>query len=95
MGLRQVFNDAIIKPLEHMEEKVTHTMPTNHDNPEGVVVASPESDRRVDGEHSEVVSQPIVRGVADRSAYNCPDCKGEGLLENGTVCPKCKGTGKI
>lgn len=31
----------------------------------------------------------------DRSAFNCPDCKGEGLKNDHELCPKCLGTGKI
>lgn len=34
----------------------------------------------------------------DRSAYNCPDCGGEGLKDGNNpyeICPRCKGTGKI
>lgn len=30
----------------------------------------------------------------DRSAYNCPDCAGEGLKDPYTLCPGCNGTGK-
>lgn len=33
--------------------------------------------------------------VADRSAYNCPACKGEGLLDQKTLCSTCLGTGKV
>lgn len=32
----------------------------------------------------------------DRSAYNCTDCKGEGLIsQNGIICATCHGTGKV
>lgn len=31
----------------------------------------------------------------NRSAYNCPDCKGEGLLDSNTRCVSCGGTGKL
>jgi DnaJ-class molecular chaperone len=34
----------------------------------------------------------------DRSAYNCPACKGEGLIfegRHGTFCQQCHGTGKL
>jgi len=41
----------------------------------------------------EVQAQPAV--VEDRSAYNCPQCKGEGLLDQHTICPMCQGTGKV
>lgn len=33
--------------------------------------------------------------VEDRSAFNCPDCKGEGLKDQFHVCDKCGGTGKL
>ena len=36
-----------------------------------------------------------VAPTADRSAYNCPDCAGEGLKDEHTLCPTCKGTGKV
>jgi DnaJ-class molecular chaperone len=38
-----------------------------------------------------VIVKPIIE---DRSAFNCPECKGLGLL-NGVLCPRCQGTGKI
>ncbi len=51
----------------------------------------------------EVVETPKVEenftGTAetavDRSAYNCPACKGEGLDANSKVCASCLGTGKV
>jgi DnaJ-class molecular chaperone len=33
--------------------------------------------------------------TADRSIFNCPDCKGEGLLNQHSQCPRCHGTGKV
>lgn len=33
--------------------------------------------------------------VEDRSAFNCPDCGGDGLDQNQKICLKCSGTGKI
>lgn len=47
-----------------------------------------------------VEEQPKAPSV-DRSAFNCPTCKGEGLItdvfeEGGLVrCPQCQGTGKV
>lgn len=53
----------------------------------------------------ETTTAPVVEPVApvapqetvtsDRSAYNCPDCKGEGLKDENTKCPRCGGTGKV
>lgn len=31
----------------------------------------------------------------DRSSFNCPLCKGEGLLDQKTLCSQCNGTGKV
>lgn len=31
----------------------------------------------------------------DRAEFNCPDCKGEGLLTQTKICDRCHGTGKI
>lgn len=31
----------------------------------------------------------------DRSAFNCPICKGEGLVTQDKLCPECGGTGKV
>jgi len=39
-------------------------------------------------------TQAPEKPAEDRSAYDCVPCKGEGLLENGTVCSDCLGTGK-
>lgn len=41
------------------------------------------------------VKKEVVEIKEDRSAFNCPDCKGEGLLDSNHVCPKCLGKGKI
>ncbi len=40
----------------------------------------------------------VVEVKEDRSAFNCPKCKGEGLMLNGVVqsiCDQCNGTGKV
>jgi len=48
-----------------------------------------------------VVEQPKVEEevVNDRSAYNCPTCKGEGLVKDSrnvdVLCGNCAGTGKV
>lgn len=31
----------------------------------------------------------------DRSVFNCPDCKGEGLKNPHSLCDRCLGTGKV
>ena len=34
--------------------------------------------------------------VEDRSAFNCPECKGEGIdVDKNLVCRNCNGTGKV
>lgn len=33
--------------------------------------------------------------VEDRSEYNCVPCKGEGLLEDSSLCSGCAGKGKV
>ncbi len=39
---------------------------------------------------------PEVVETEDRSAYNCTNCEGRGLVENDTkLCPQCVGTGKV
>lgn len=40
------------------------------------------------------VETSIPEGL-DRSVYNCPDCKGEGLKSQTEVCRRCNGTGKV
>ena len=42
--------------------------------------------------HEEIEETP--EEVVDRSAYNCPECSGEGISGN-VICPKCGGTGKV
>ena len=40
------------------------------------------------------VEKKVVK--EDRSAFNCPDCKGEGLnVAHTQRCVKCGGTGKV
>jgi DnaJ-class molecular chaperone len=40
------------------------------------------------------VKKKVVK--EDRSAFNCPDCKGEGLnVAHTQRCVKCGGTGKV
>lgn len=55
-------------------------------------VVSDESEMvdQVDHEYVEVREE-----VEDRSAFNCPTCKGDGLVDDFTKCPQCFGTGKI
>lgn len=43
----------------------------------------------------EVVKKEPKEVKEDRSAYNCPTCKGEGLQDQYNVCPECHGTGKV
>jgi hypothetical protein len=38
--------------------------------------------------------EKVVTPVADRSAYNCSTCKGEGLVSD-QRCSVCNGTGKV
>ena len=50
--------------------------------------------------NSQVKREKVQEEVEDRSAFNCPDCKGEGLcgtdrVGNETVCTTCAGTGKV
>lgn len=64
---------------------------------EFVGTSSPEAEKI---DEVSAVDQPVDEQAAtmpqeDRSAFNCPDCKGEGLLNERTVCPKCSGTGKV
>lgn len=42
-----------------------------------------------------VVKKEVKESVEDRSAYNCPTCKGDGLVDDNTRCSQCLGTGKI
>lgn len=44
------------------------------------------------------VAKVKVEEIEDRSAYNCVDCGGDGLVNDGngdTRCSKCGGTGKV
>lgn len=41
-------------------------------------------------------TDPLPASSEDRSEYNCPNCGGEGLVNNNTaLCPVCVGTGKV
>lgn len=50
-------------------------------------------------DESEMIDQvgheEVQEEVEDRSAFNCPTCKGDGLVNDFTKCPQCFGTGKI
>lgn len=37
---------------------------------------------------------PVEVEEDDRSSYNCPDCKGDGIVGN-VICNRCQGTGKV
>lgn len=50
----------------------------------------PKEEVVVEEKAPKVKSEP----VEDRSAYNCPACKGEGL-DGDKVCASCLGTGKV
>lgn len=49
-------------------------------------------------EETIVSALPVEEVSEDRSAYNCPTCKGEGLVPSGTrlvLCSECIGRGKV
>lgn len=50
--------------------------------------------KRKQAEPKKKVVKKVVE-VEDRSAFNCQDCQGLGILPNGNICATCKGTGKI
>lgn len=62
-------------------------------------ITKPVEDVEVKDPSSEVKKEEEVAPVVDRSAYNCPDCGGEGLkkAEDGTLvdCTNCGNTGKV
>lgn len=45
--------------------------------------------------HPEEEVHEVASQEEDRSAYNCPTCKGEGLKNQSELCPTCKGLGKV
>lgn len=61
------------------------------DTPEEGVVSEEVSEAVVE----ETPTDEVVSDPEDRSAYNCPDCNGDGLLATGLVCGKCAGSGKV
>ncbi len=102
MHIKRFFENAISKPLHiHMENKIETTTPTNHDQatlPVAEVPVTPQLPVKRVAEGARIVHAPTltITPQVDRSAYNCPDCGGEGLVNNNTErCPKCGGTGKI
>lgn len=46
-------------------------------------------------EEKENKEEVQAKPAEDRSAFNCPDCGGEGLKDQYSVCPRCQGTGKV
>ena len=94
--------EAAIEDLEAPEEESAEQVPPpveavpepselpGVDAPPDAVYESPEAAH-------EPLSEPVEE---DRSAFNCPDCAGEGLKvtpawPQGTICDRCQGTGKI
>lgn len=57
-----------------------------------VVEVKPKAKTKKESVVEEVKPESIIE---DRSAFNCPDCRGEGLLNPRTICPRCLGTGKV
>lgn len=45
-------------------------------------------------EHEDEVEDVVEEVVEDRSAFNCPQCGGEGIY-NDQRCSQCLGTGKV
>lgn len=82
MDIKQTFTNAVDKVEEAIGVKPEVQVPV-------VAPATPTT-----GEPIVAAAQPVTP-VADRSAYNCPDCKGEGLKSDTEKCPNCGGTGKV
>lgn len=76
-----------------MEEVQTPVEQPAVETPEKEVESKP-------GEQSTTPEAPTTPEV-DRSAYNCTNCGGEGLVADGfeeggfVICPACQGTGKV
>lgn len=74
-----------------MDSNATVTVETIEEQPEAVQKSQPVE---------ETVAEPVVEEapaapVEDRSAFNCSNCQGEGLLSQTELCPVCNGTGKV
>lgn len=92
--------EAAIEDLEAPEEESAEQVP-----PPVEAVTEPEDKTDVSFSpeefEQEAAHEPLSEPVEEeRSAFNCPDCAGEGLKvtpawPQGTICDRCQGTGKI
>lgn len=80
-------------PMDNQDQLKT-TEEEHVEDQEAVEAGSPAvtDEQFVEGEQ-EVAEESAKK--EDRSAFNCPDCAGEGLKNETTLCPTCGGTGKV
>ncbi|HEX9060840.1 MAG TPA: hypothetical protein VF941_11730 [Clostridia bacterium] len=74
-----------------MDSNATVTVETIEEQPEAVQESQPVE---------ETAAEPVLEAqpaapIEDRSAFNCINCRGEGLLSQTELCPICNGTGKV
>ena len=82
--------------MDNLKQAVSNVV----DKVEEAVGVKPEEPKVVEPVISESVEAPVKEEKAeDRSAYNCPDCKGEGLRKGSlgelVNCATCNNTGKV
>lgn len=88
--------NELLDKLTNKPEKVEPPLTTNA--PDLKEFESAKEEEVVESPAVEVT--PEVENESDRSAYNCPDCKGEGItfdhpFPEGKICQTCSGTGKV
>lgn len=89
-----------VEEVLHLDEKVPEEVSPTEEVPseEPVAEVQPEGEAESVADDEAVDDGATEPVVADRSAFNCPDCGGLGL-ENGNVqdklCNMCQGTGKV
>lgn len=86
------------KDVEDRAEKANHgedpSQPLERIDPEVPADEQPEETEKKAPKKASKKAD-VQEEKEDRSAFNCPDCKGLGLQDSFHVCSHCMGTGKV
>ena len=76
--------DGLKNEAQKVETKIEETV-----NPQAPVAPVTPTQPEAEPVVEEAVTQPV-----DRSAFNCPECSGSGIVKD-QLCPRCQGRGKV
>jgi DnaJ-class molecular chaperone len=81
---RQLLDEALFQPI-HMDDQTTQPEEQPIMVTEEVIETNEQVEQTFHEDKAHIEKDP---------SFNCKECRGEGLLINGSLCPTCKGTGK-